>query len=961
MPAASRQQQQQQKQAGLLPAIAQDQQAAGADAAAPANFKQRQQQRQAGLLSAAAGPDAVAPPNFKQQQKLKNAALITADLAALAAAVLADIPAELLTSAEQQQTALKQQQQQTALKQQQQQVAGFAGNSADTVALAAAVQVEAGNVTDSPNAAAAAAAAAAVAAGHGAAAIEVEAGSTEHDPAAAAAAGHGDVGDGTAAAVEGAAEAITAAEVAAAGTSKVAAAAATPGAAEAAGTADALEVPVAALHQQPAQGMPAASRAVTAAAAAAANSPVGVLTTSTSSSPVGSSMAVGSNKAGSVAAAAPAAAVAVAACAAGVDNSPVQPLEHAVPTAAAEGAPAADVVLVPSMLQGSMQQQQLTPDPSPFATPNQAQLKASMAAVGDLVQQLCHSSTPAPGSSPGASPAAAAAAFVPADAAAASNSAGARRALGQQLRQQQQPNWLRRAAAAANAVAAAAEAAALQSQPAAIGYNGLVTAGVPGQQNLSSNLEQLASPASSAKQQALLSVQLLANRRSPSSSGQQQAPGTGQAAAAVTTRQLDAMGLADSDQLKAEEGAAEQGSGRATAPADAMPACAAAAEDAAAAAVAVKQGAAATTTAAATEDAASIQLVVVQESAQLPDRADWSHMAVMCPGVAKGQAAAATVGQAAAATVGQAAAATVGQAAAATVGQAAAATVGQAVTAAAGQAATAVPGVQAEMLDMLQLQDTAANQDDALQLGRVSGAVAAGEAPSVPAVEEAAVVAVEQHVENKAAMVEVEEDAAGQLRAFEELQSPQQQQQQQGTKVLSQHARQVILADLAGWFAEGQQQQRQQQLNAMAAAVRPQCQSGSSSSRKRGRAGWDEEDVALGEVELQDGASMQTEQQQQQRQQQCEVGQGVCHEAAAVSEDASTRLTAGCLQPTSKRVRLAADEEGNASLGSLPALAAAVPQGAVGCVACAAETGTPAAAVLPGFLLALEFLGVRAA
>ena len=63
----------------------------------------------------------------------------------------------------------------------------------------------------------------------------------------------------------------------------------------------------------------------------------------------------------------------------------------------------------------------------------------------------------------------------------------------------------------------------------------------------------------------------------------------------------------------------------------------------------------------------------------------------------------------------------------------------------------------------------------------------------------------------------------------------QQLEKKEGFRVLGQRARQLILADLAGWFDEGQEQQRQQQLDALAAAV--SWRQLGSNSRKRVRAG----------------------------------------------------------------------------------------------------------------------------
>jgi hypothetical protein len=236
-----------------------------------------------------------------------------------------------------------------------------------------------------------------------------------------------------------------------------------------------------------------------------------------------------------------------------------------------------------------------------------------------------------------------------------------------------------------------------------------------------------------------------------------------------------------------------------------------------------------------------------------------------------------------------------------------------------------------------------------------------------------------------AAVAPADQAPAGSMPDHLEAEPQQQQQQQQqgkqqhGGRVLGQHARQVILADLAGWFAEGQEQQRQQQLEALAAAVRLQQQlSGSSgalaaaaavrlqqqhvgSSRKRGRG---ELDAAAAVVDLAqddgdarsmmvlDGAGEPGVPQMHQQQQPVS-DEGVCNEAA-LGVDAAAAFGDSFAAPASKRAKLAAEEAG-VSVWEGTGLAGC------GALHVNAAAKMPAPAVLPGFLLALQYLGVKAA
>jgi hypothetical protein len=179
-----------------------------------------------------------------------------------------------------------------------------------------------------------------------------------------------------------------------------------------------------------------------------------------------------------------------------------------------------------------------------------------------------------------------------------------------------------------------------------------------------------------------------------------------------------------------------------------------------------------------------------------------------------------------------------------------------------------------------------------------------------------------------------------------------QQPEQKAAKVLGQHARQLILADLAGWFAEGQEQQRQQQLEVLAAAAAEQQRHGNNSSstgsKKRERDGVGAAVFALGGNDSQLTASGAEQQQ---------VTSGVC--GVDTSTAAAAALAAG---PIGKRPRIANDAcvptagaseilraTGGGGVGSGNACGGSVLQQSV---------VLPAPVVLPGFLCALEFLGV---
>jgi hypothetical protein len=182
----------------------------------------------------------------------------------------------------------------------------------------------------------------------------------------------------------------------------------------------------------------------------------------------------------------------------------------------------------------------------------------------------------------------------------------------------------------------------------------------------------------------------------------------------------------------------------------------------------------------------------------------------------------------------------------------------------------------------------------------------------------------------------------------------QEQQQQPGKKaanVLGQQAGQLILADLAGWFAEGQEQQRQQQLEALAASVREQQQGSSSTgSKKRSREGVSA--AALGVRGRLSSSSLPA------------AGDVRCDakqlQMSGMLRELDEAGAAAGAQSSSKRTKLAS----GVFMKSSESLTAAV---GVGLDVSGAYAGsavrqcTPlvAPAVLPGFLCALEFLGVN--
>jgi hypothetical protein len=235
----------------------------------------------------------------------------------------------------------------------------------------------------------------------------------------------------------------------------------------------------------------------------------------------------------------------------------------------------------------------------------------------------------------------------------------------------------------------------------------------------------------------------------------------------------------------------------------------------------------------------------------------------------------------------------------------------------------------------------AAEQRDT-SIDRDTGAVLAGEAAS------AAAKAAELHPQGE----------------ILQQQQQQQQQQQSGKKaasVLGQQARQLILADLVGWFAEGQEQQRQQQLEALAAAVREQQQGSSSSNttggRKRGRGG-----VGAAEVgRREDASSLPAAGDVRCDAEQLQMS-GVVHES-----DTAQAIT-GADEPSSKRPRLVIGVDGGllnadgclgAAAGKGMGAAAGKGMGAAAGGVCGGSAVLlQAPAVLPGLLCALEFLGV---